>query len=174
MCLLKKLQLFSSFAFFIISYMCNTLGIYLHKAEPQTSSTGVKSCKVLQVYRCIVRCYRWCWRSQVSRLRPQTDNVQARNSSQDFLPFSWTHQAALPLLLLPYWPSLWCSCLCKETDVKVCRLWGMMPHQEWPLLFSGGEVTAQGPDMGLEEDFPVVHPGLWASLLLTPTQCNSQ
>lgn len=48
MCLLKKLRLFSSFAFFIISYMCNTLGIYLHKAEPQTSSTGVKSCKVLQ------------------------------------------------------------------------------------------------------------------------------
>lgn len=122
MCLHKKLQLFSSSAFFTVSSMCNTLGIYLHIAEPQTSSTGIKSCEVLLVFRCTVQCYRWCWRSRLSRLRPQTGNVSARNSSQDFLPFSSAHQAMLPLLLLPHLPFPQCSCFCKETDVSVQAL----------------------------------------------------
>jgi len=40
------------------------------------------------------------------------------------------------------------------------RLWGTMPGQAWPLHFPGGEEIAQGPDMGLEEDYPVICPGL--------------
>lgn len=39
-------------------------------------------------------------------------------------------------------------------------LWGMTPPQKRPLHVPGGEVIAQGPDTGLEEDFPVVCPGL--------------
>lgn len=152
--------------------MCNTLGIYLHTAKPQTS-TGIKSCEVLLVFRCSVRCYRWCWRHRLSCLRPQMGNVSARNSSQDFLPFSSAHQAMLPLLLLPHLPFPWCICFCKETDV-VFRLWGTMPHEGQPLHFPGEEAIAQRPDMGLEEDFPVVCPGLWASFPFTPTQHNFQ
>jgi len=45
-------------------------------------------------------------------------------------------------------------------QMEARRLWGTMPGQAWPLHFPGGEEIAQGPDMGLEEDYPVICPGL--------------
>lgn len=110
-------------------------------------------------------CYRRCWRSRAAAGR-----AGARKSRQDFLPFSPAYRALLPLMLFPNLP----PAAFGRKQMELCRLWGTMPHQLGLCTSWGRGNCPERPDKGLEEEFPVVRPGLGTSLLFTPTQHSCQ
>lgn len=112
-----------------VSSTSNTLGIDVHQG---TWAAGMRSWKVLLVFRCTADVTDAAGAAQL--LPPASaGRAGARNSSQDFLPFSPAHRALLPLVLLPALP----PAAFGRKQMESCRLWGMVPHQAWSLHVLG-------------------------------------
>lgn len=120
----------SSYNWFIhLLFPCSLHKEYIGKRSPQSHFCSrnevLEGAGGVQVH---CWCYRRCWRSRAAAGR-----AGARNSRQDFLPFSPAHRALLPLMLFPNLP----PAAFGRKQMELCRLWGTMPHQAWPLHVLG-------------------------------------
>lgn len=134
MCLQKDSQLFSSSAFFTVSCMCSTLGLYLHKAEPHTSSSDIKSPVKYGGFLGALSSAREGAREVV----PLACGLKGEQQP-GFPAFHGAPGAALPLSPSPHLP-LPCAAALVRKQMGACRFGGTKPHQEQPLHFPGGEV----------------------------------
>lgn len=138
------------------------MGRDLHKA---TSAAGMKSWKVLVVFRCTAGVTDAAGEAELQQAE-QEPGIAGRISC-----LSAQHIG------------LCCPSCCSQTCLQL-----LLEGNRWNCAGSGGRcLTKLGlcmswgrgdcperPDKGLEEEFPVVRPGLGTSLLLTPTQHSCQ